>query len=119
MTSRGRTRYRHTFSRSTLLTPIKTDMGARNPDRQHISVWRAQAETIGQMEAAGWSVVSVCESCGLSMDVHLHDMIRLKGPQVSLWNRRAPCRRRGCRGFVRFQGRPPRVTRYQDLSAPD
>ena len=117
MTRHGHTRYLHAFSRSTKLTSIA--MGARNPETLPIRAWRAQAETRGQMFSGGWSVISICRTCGLSMDVNLGDMIKLKGPNLSLWNRKAPCRKHGCRGFVVFQGRPPRVTRYQDLAAPE
>jgi hypothetical protein len=43
------------------------------------------------------------------MAVDLGLIERLRGPEFSLWNRQAPCRRLGCAGRVEFQGKPPEV----------
>jgi hypothetical protein len=84
-------------------------MGQWNAERWAPEAWRAGTETVGQMQANRWEVTSRCEVCGLAMRVDLNVIVQVKGPRVSLWNRRAPCRRIGCEGKVRFWGRPPIV----------
>lgn len=91
-------------------------MGARNPDRIPISARRRQCETIDHMRLAGWDVLAACGKCGLIMRVDLVILIRLRGPALSLWNRKARCRRLGCLGFVEFQGRPPGVSMHGALT---
>lgn len=43
----------------------------------------------------------------LVMRVNLSAIIKVNGPQFSLWNRKARCRRVGCTGFVQFRQRRP------------
>jgi hypothetical protein len=93
-------------------------MGSRNPNTVPMSQRRASCETVGEMIAQGWEVVSCCQKCRLRMDARLKIIARLNGPQLSLWNRREPCRRLGCDGFVQFEARPPGVTIYRPLEAP-
>ena len=77
------------------------------PDRWTRQEWRASAETVGQMLVARWRVVAVCEKCGLRMRVSLDALVKTKGPTFSLWKKHPPCRREGCGGLVRFEGKPP------------
>ncbi|MEO6339626.1 MAG: hypothetical protein ABIO39_06280 [Caulobacteraceae bacterium] len=92
-------------------------MGSKNLDRWSAKDWRATAETVRKMDAAGWRVSSVCLVCHLAMETDLKQMVRLGFGEVSLWNRRAPCRRIGCDGKVRFMGKPPGVRRLISLDA--
>lgn len=93
-------------------------MGVKHPDRIAIHEWRFGAETVAQMLAKKWDVISHCPKCGLIMSTNLPLLIKLKGPDLSLWNLRAPCRRLGCQGKVEFQGRPPGRSYHETLSAP-
>lgn len=93
-------------------------MGARNPDRIPIAARRRQCETLEQMRLAGWDILAACGKCGLIMRVDLAILIRLRGRDLSLWNRRARCRRVGCLGFVEFQGRAPGMSMHEALSTP-
>ena len=70
------------------------------------------------MRAAGWDVISKCHACGLMMAVNLRLVARVSGPVTSLWNRKEPCRRIGCGGFVDFLARVPPRGDYQQLVAP-
>lgn len=92
-------------------------MGHRNPDRVPLSYRRERCETVGQMQRDGWEVVSCCQVCGLVMRVDLAALIKLRGPNLSLWNRKARCRRVGCLGHVAFQGRAPGMTFHEALTA--
>ncbi len=93
-------------------------MGSRNPDRVDMAIWRGGCETVGQMVERRWDVVSKCERCALQLHTDLRVIIKVKGPQVSLWNRRQRCRKLGCGGQVRFMAKPPGCTYYRDLDAP-
>lgn len=90
-------------------------MGLRHPDRTDMAVWRNGAPTVGVMRERGWDVLSKCGVCHLFMHVDLAVIIAVSGPDVSLWNRQAPCRRIGCEGRVTFLGRPPRATLHRPL----
>lgn len=92
-------------------------MNPKPPDRWPPDVWRARAETIGQMHAQGWLVQSCCPKCDLVMEVSLPDMIKLRGPDFSLWSRRPTCRRLACGGKVKFLGKPPPLSRFLNLDA--
>jgi hypothetical protein len=70
-------------------------MGHRNSDRVPIAYRRARCETVAQMRRDRWDIISRCEACGLIMRVDLTLIIRVRGPAVSLWNRKARCRRLG------------------------
>lgn len=92
-------------------------MGSKNLDRWSREDWRAHTRTVGEMAARGWHVFSRCESCHLAMVVDLKLVAYVSGPQVVLWNRRAPCRRMGCTGIVRFHGKPPQIPEHMLLEA--
>ena len=77
-------------------------MGSTNPDRIPPIQWRMQSETLGEMRANGWRLTSRCRMCQLEMAVDLDLLIRIKGPDLSLWNRSPACRRLYCRGVVDF-----------------
>lgn len=91
-------------------------MGQRNPDRIPIAARRRRFETVGAMYAGRWLVNSRCLACGLQMRVDLRVIIALRGPDVSLWNRRARCRRIGCAGAVQFEARPPDMDGFRPLT---
>lgn len=80
---------------------------------------RAKCETVEAMQRDGWDVISRCQQCGLIMRVNLALIIRVRGPEVSLWNRKERCRRLGCTGWVEFQARAPGMSIHDALSAPD
>lgn len=94
-------------------------MGARNPDRVHISEWRSKAETIADMWKHRWRVRSVCEACGVERQENLDAMIRLRGPGLVLWNKTGVCQRivtgGACRGRLFFMGAPPHSAGYSFL----
>lgn len=52
------------------------------------------------------------------MRVNLRAVMKVAGPRLSLWNRKARCRRLGCLGFVEFQARAPGMEMHEALSAP-
>ena len=93
-------------------------MGAKNRDRIPVVEWRRRAETLYEMQQAGWEVISRCSTCGLMMPVDLDVLIWRLGASASLWNRRPRCRRIGCSGRVEFQARFWPGGYYQPLSAP-
>ena len=90
-------------------------MGARHPDRIPIKEWHAAGRTVAQMRERRWDVLSKCLACGLMMQVDLGLVIRVAGPDVSLWDRRQRCRCLGCEGDTVFLGRPPNVTLHMRL----
>ena len=92
-------------------------MGGPNPDRIPIRRRRGQCETVSQMHAQGWDVISCCDRCGLLMRVNLRLVARIKGPEFSLWNQKTRCRRIGCLGWTSFQGRAPGMDGHQALAA--
>ena len=94
-------------------------MGHRNPDRVPLSYRRARCETVSAMRRDGWDVLSQCPVCGLVMTVDLALMIRVSGPAVSLWNRRAKCRRLGCAGKVQFLAKAPGMPSHERLETRD
>ena len=51
-------------------------------------------------------MITCCTTCGLKIQADLARIEREKGPEFSLWDRTAPCRRLGCPGFVEFQALP-------------
>jgi hypothetical protein len=63
-----------------------------------------------------WDVISKCEKCGLMMQVDLKLIAFVSGPKVSLWNRKARCRRLLCQGVVRFHARAPGMATHEPLS---
>jgi hypothetical protein len=82
-------------------------------------VRRDKCESVEAMRREGWDVISRCQTCGLIMQVNLSLIIRVRGPGVSLWNRKERCRRLGCTGWVEFQGRAPGMAMHEVMSAPD
>jgi hypothetical protein len=93
-------------------------MSTVRPDRIPIALRRKGCETIGAMHRAGWDVLSHCQTCGLVMRVSLPVLIRISGPDLSLWNRKERCRRIGCPGFVEFQGKALGMAWHDPLRAP-
>jgi hypothetical protein len=95
-------------------------VGNRNLDRIPMSDWRAKCETVGQMWRAGWRHVQArCETCRAEFAVDLERVIREKGPNTSLWNRKQGCPKDGCPGPVHFMVRIPGLHFYQPMTAPD
>ncbi len=71
------------------------------------------------MRRDGWDVISNCEKCDLMMTVDLERLIRKRGPNLSPWNRKARCRRLGCRGYVSFPGKAPGMSMHEPIEAED
>ena len=96
-------------------------MGKRNIDRISVRQWRElkHIETVADMLREGWDVVSRCGTCGLEMQAQLEIIALVSGPDTSLWNRKARCRRLLCQGNVRFYARPPGGQAHDELAAPD
>ena len=94
-------------------------MGQRNADRIPITMRRAQCETVADMAAAGWDVITACRACGLAMAVDLALVARVSGPKTTLWNRKARCRRIGCAGWVDFRAKAPGTHVHETLAADD
>lgn len=80
---------------------------------------RDKFDSVESMLRNGWDVISCCQKCGLTMRVNLALIIRVSGPDVSLWNRKERCRRLGCTGWVAFQARAPDMVMHEVLSAPE
>jgi hypothetical protein len=73
------------------------------------------------MIAEGWRVQAHCPTCFARARVDLVEVARKLGPEYSLWNRRAPCRRRTgdggrCAGEVVFWAWPPGLHQGTALS---
>jgi hypothetical protein len=94
-------------------------MGQKNPDRVPLAYRRARCETVADMFAQGWDVVSKCGTCGLVMQVDLDLIAWRSGAKTSLWNRKARCRRLHCVGVVEFMARAPGMDGHQYLRADD
>ncbi|UTP38665.1 hypothetical protein M9M90_15750 [Phenylobacterium sp. LH3H17] len=93
-------------------------MGTKNIDRLPFEGFRRNAETVAQMQAAGWSVIAKCDTCRVALDVNLAFIAKASGPDTSLWNRRQRCKVVGCSGWVDFLGRHPRRASHEPLRAP-
>jgi hypothetical protein len=92
-------------------------MGNRNPDRIPISMRRSRCETVADMAAARWDVISKCQVCALMMSVDLAVVKKVSGPTTSLWNRKQRYRRLGCAGFVDFFAKAPGMATHDRLAA--
>jgi hypothetical protein len=66
-----------------------------------------------------WDVISKCRTCGLMMRTDLRVIARLSGPSVTLWNRKARCRRLLCNGVVTFWAKAPGMDGHQELRIND
>lgn len=93
-------------------------MGSRNPDRVPLANRRSKCETVQQMQDQAWDLLSKCDTCGLLMRVDLATIIKVRGPEFSLWNRTSRCRRVGCGGRVEFLAKAPRMGWHEPLRAP-
>jgi hypothetical protein len=95
-------------------------MGSINRDRVPMGHRRRRSETVADIIIRDrWEVISWCQVCGLSMVLDLALVARISGPQTSLWNRKARCRRIACPGFVEFNGKAPEMSGYKPLAAPN
>ena len=65
----------------------------------------------------GWFVWSVCGRCYLVMEADLAVLEHTLGERETLWNRRPPCRRFGCKGLTTFHGVPPETNQCIELIA--
>jgi len=94
-------------------------MSHRNADRVSISERRGRCETVGQMIAQSWDVITKCPACGLVIQADLVMIARHAGATTSLWNRRPHCRRLGCTGRVEFLAKAPGMAWHEALTTPD
>lgn len=90
-------------------------MGAKSPDRIPFQHFHFQSRTVGLMIENGWTAISQCEACRLQMTVDLELIVTVKGPDVTLWNRRQRCKSVGCTGWVFFLGKHPRRIGFDPL----
>ena len=51
--------------------------------------------------------------------VDLGVIARISGPNTSLWNRKARCKKVGCVGFVEFQAKAPGMAWHEVLATPE
>jgi hypothetical protein len=91
-------------------------MGHRNPDRISIVERRPGCETVEAMIVRRWVVRAFCQTCRLEMDVDLFRIASEKGPETSLWDRDAACRRSHCRGRMVFQAKAPGMVSFERLA---
>jgi hypothetical protein len=94
-------------------------MGSKNLDRLPVAAWRMKYPTVAELARDRVDVISSCASCGLNMAVDLALVVRVSGASTSLWNRKAPCRRIGCSGFIEFRAKFRGTHIYQALAADD
>lgn len=86
-------------------------------ERRPVTWWRTRSQTIGQMIDQGWFIWSVCGRCYLVMEADLAVLEFSLGARETLWNRRPPCRRFGCKGLTTFHGVPPETNQCIELIA--
>ena len=91
-------------------------MGHRNPDRISIVERRPGCESVETMIMKRWSVRAHCLTCRLELDVDLFRVASERGPQTSLWDRDAKCRRQGCRGRMVFEAKAPGMVAFERLA---
>jgi len=91
-------------------------VGRPNPDRVSLRVRYEKGRTVADMAREGWEVISCCEHCGLMMLVDLKLIAFVSGPNVSLWNRKARCRRLLCQGVVTFHAKAPGMSGHEPLT---
>jgi len=90
-------------------------MGSRNADRVPIRAREAKGRTVAMLAHGGWDVLSTCRQCGLTMRVDLKLIAYVAGPNTSLWNRKARCRRLLCGGVVEFFAQASGMTGHEKL----
>lgn len=92
-------------------------MGARKPENIPLREFRAEHETVGQIARAGWAVISCCSKCRVQLTVDLKLIIRVSGPNASLWNRAKRCKVVGCDGVTVLHAKPPFHSFFTPLMA--
>lgn len=92
-------------------------MGTKNPDRVPLAYRRARCETVADMLAQGWEVISSCRTCNIELRTDLKLIALVRGPETSLWNRNARCKRLLCPGWVVFKAKAPGMTWFEELAA--
>lgn len=90
-------------------------MGQRNPDRIPLRDRYENGRDVAGMIKHGWDALSICRSCQLTMPVDLKLIAYVRGPKVSLWNRKAKCRRLLCPGIVEFHAKAPGMIGHQKM----
>ena len=91
-------------------------MGHRNPDRISMTERRPGCETVEAMIQKRWIVKARCRTCGLEAAVDLWVVASVRGPQTSLWDRDAKCRRYLCKGRMVFEAKAPGMTHFDTLA---
>ena len=92
-------------------------MGATKPDNVPMLKWRSGCETVGQMIERNWLVITRCTRCRTEMRVPLKAVVRVRGRNFSLWNRRPRCLVVGCGAPMIYRAMPPGCSTYHDLEA--
>lgn len=93
-------------------------MGTRRPENVPMVVWRGGCETVGQMIEKQWDVITRCSRCQTRTHVALKVvLLRARGRNFSLWNRRPRCQIVGCGAPMIYMAKPPGCFVYRDLEA--
>ena len=86
-------------------------MGTKKPDVVRSPPMPAQALTLSEIRASGWTVRATCTTCKVSLHVDLGQMIALLGADFVLWGRHPRCKvwtwgdDERCSGSVLFEVR--------------
>lgn len=91
-------------------------MGTKKVESIPIAEWRPVVATVGDMIQEGWRVQAHCFHCGLEMPVDLEVVAKLRGRSTTLWDRSSRCRRKGCRGRMKFEARVPGAHWFRELT---
>lgn len=80
---------------------------------------RPAFETVERMAKAGWGLRTRCDKCRLELNLSWRVVIMVLGPNYSLWNRKARCRKVMCSGHTIFLGRHHPRAHWEALTASD
>lgn len=100
-------------------------MGTKNPDLVSAPPCPLAALTVGEMIAARWHVLGVCDACRLELWADLRAIAALVGHDALFWGRSTRCRRykwgddQRCTGRVTFKARSIRSGSWTGLAFTD
>lgn len=82
-------------------------MGYKKPTMRGLAHHLSTPTTISQMRRDHWVVMARCTTCQLDLRLDLGILIRLNGPDLTLFGRDCRCRRMACPGRMIFMATPP------------
>lgn len=82
-------------------------MGFRAYAQRPLAYHLATPISASEMRRRGWVAAARCLACHLDLRIDLDLMVRLNGPDLSLFGRTCRCRRLACLGRMIFMGTPP------------